>query len=61
MVLRPATSCRADSLAVEVAGRNMAELKKDGKVEVSISKHSFTQVIKDKDNYWVNMIRRTGN
>ena len=45
VILTISPSCRADSLPVDVDGRNVAQLKKGGKVVVTISNNPFPQVM----------------
>ena len=59
VTITPSSSCRADSLPVDVDGRLVGHLTKNGKVEVAMSRHYFPQVMDmDKDYYWVEMIKK---
>ena len=61
VVLTP-VSCRADSLPVDVDGRKIGEVKKEGKVVVSISSSPLPQVMgSDMNSYWSNMVRKMGS
>ena len=65
VILHPASSlvitispaCRTDSLPVEVDGRTAGQLGKSGRMEVTMTKNFFPQVMdRDLNTYWVEMI-----
>ena len=57
LVITISPACRADSLHVEMDGKSAGQLIKNGRMEVTMSRNFFPQVMdKDMNSYWVEMV-----